>query len=487
MSKPFPADEPFLTGYYAPLHMECEAPNLPITGEMPRGLNGWLYRNGPNPQFAPRGPYHWFAGDGMLHAFRVQDGRVSYRNRWVQTPKFQLERAEGEGLAGSFGNPRYSDPRIVELGSTVANTNVVWHGGRLLALEEAHAPYEIDPETLASKGYCDFDGALRGPMTAHPKLDPVSGEMLFFGYAAAGRFTPEVRLHVVDAAGKLTRSQDLLAPYASMVHDFAVTQRWIILPIFPLTGSMERAKNGLPPYAWEPDKGTHVALIRRGRGQDDLSAQPRWFNTDPCYAFHPMNAYDTPDGKVVCDLMKYPVAPLFPLPDGRRATAEPPVARLVRWTINPTGNSSGFREQPLDEHVAEFPRFDERYTSLPYRHGYFQAGAVTDAIAPPSGNSGAREARNGLAHIDLHSGQVKLWRPGAGDHCGEPIFVPRDDDAAEGDGWLLSVIFRGETQCSDLAIFDAQQVEQGPLALAHLSHRVPAGFHGNWRGLGGGK
>ena len=265
MSKPFPTDDPFLRGYYAPLHMECDAPNLPVSGELPKELNGWLYRNGPNPQFAPRGPYHWFAGDGMLHAFHVENARVSYRNRWVRTPKWELEHAEGEGLSGAFGNPRFSDPRIVELGSTLANTNVVWHAGRLLALEEAHAPFEVDPATLAPKGYHHFDGKLVGPMTAHPKLDASNGEMVFFGYAAKGRFTPELSLHVVDRDGALKRSQWFQAPYPSMVHDFVITRDWIILPIFPLTGSMDRAMKGLPPYAWEPDKGTHVALVPRRR------------------------------------------------------------------------------------------------------------------------------------------------------------------------------------------------------------------------------
>ena len=470
MALPFPADEPFLRGYYAPLHMECDAPNLPITGELPKALNGWLYRNGPNPQFAPRGPYHWFSGDGMLHAFHLSNGRVAYRNRWVQTPKWALEHAEGEGLSGTFGNPRYSDPRIVKLNSTLANTNVVWHAGRLLALEEAHLPFEVDPVTLAPRGYCDFAGKLAGPMTAHPKLDAVSGEMVFFGYAAKGRFTPDVALHVVDADGALVRSESLVAPYPSMVHDFVVSKHWIVLPIFPLTGSMERAMKGAPPFAWEPDKGTHIALIPRAGSVADA----RWFRGDPCYVFHPMNAFDTADGKVVCDMMKYPVAPLFPAPDGSRVTAEPPVAKLVRWTFDPAGNTDSFTEQPLDDHPGEFPRLDERFTGLPYRHGWFQAGAVTDA-------SQGREARNGLAHIDHQSGAVSVWRPGVADHCGEPVFVPRSADAAEGDGFVLSVIFRGETNCSDLAVFDAMNLAGGPLALAHLSHRVPAGFHGNWR------
>jgi carotenoid cleavage dioxygenase-like enzyme len=474
MSKPFPTDDPFLRGYYAPLHMEGDADQLPVSGEVPKELNGWLYRNGPNPQFAPRGPYHWFAGDGMLHAFHVENGRVAYRNRWVRTPKWELEHAEGEGLSGAFGNPRFSDPRIVQLGSTLANTHVVWHAGRLLALEEAHAPFEVDPVTLAPKGYCTFDGKLVGPMTAHPKIDATNGEMVFFGYAAKGRFTPDLSLHVVDREGRLVRSQWFEAPYPSMVHDFVLTRDWIVLPIFPLTGSMERALKGLPPFAWEPDKGTHVALVPRNGSVADA----RWFQSDPCYVFHPMNAFDTPDGKVVCDMMKYPVAPLFPAPDGRPASGEPPVATLVRWTFDPKGGASGFTEQPLDEHPGEFPRLDERFTALPYRHGWFQAGLVTDARRGP-------ESRDGLAHIDHASGAVATWMPPAGDRCGEPVFVPRRANAPEGDGFVLSVLYRAETRCSDLAVFEAQRIAEGPVALVHLSHRVPAGFHGSWRAAEG--
>ena len=145
MAKAFPTDNPFLHGYYGPVNTEADAGHLHITGEMPKELCGTLYRNGPNPQFAPRGPYHWFGGDGMIHAFHIENGNVSYKNRWVRTPKWELENKEGEGLSGTFGNPRYSDPRIIEMNSTIANTNIVWHGGKLLALEEAHAPFSLDP------------------------------------------------------------------------------------------------------------------------------------------------------------------------------------------------------------------------------------------------------------------------------------------------------------------------------------------------------
>jgi carotenoid cleavage dioxygenase len=407
----------------------------------------------------------------MLHAFHVDNGRVAYRNRWVRTPKWELEHAEGEGLSDSFGTAQRSDPRIVALDSTVANTNVVWHGGRLLALEEAHAPVEIDPETLATKGSFDFGGKLVGPMTAHPKLDAVTGEMVFFGYSTHGPFTPDVMLHSIDRHGETLRSRHLVAPYASMVHDFIVTRDWVVLPIFPLTGSLDRAMKGAPPYAWEPEMGTHIGLIPREGPADAV----RWFRTDPCFVYHAMNAYDTPEGQVVCDVLKYPFALHFPRPDGQSVSDESPVATLVRWKFDPNRNTDAFSEEALDDHPGEFPRLDERFAGLPYRHGFFQAARPGDA-------SLGREGRNALAHVDLKTGQVKLWRPGMGDYCGEPVFVPRHPAASEGDGFLLSLIFRSESQCSDLAIFDAGCIEDGPLALAHLSHRVPAGFHGNWRG-----
>ncbi len=474
MARPFPTDEPFLRGYYAPLHLEGDAPNLPVSGELPVGLRGTLYRNGPNPQFAPRGRYHWFSGDGMLHAFQFDSGRVSYRNRWVRTPKWEMEHAHGEGLSGGLTNRHLTDPKLAELNSTIANTNVVWHGGRLLALEEAHAPFEVDPVTLAPLGYHPFGGKLAGPMTAHPKIDPLSGEMVFFGYNARGPLTPDVMLHVADRDGRLTRSQHLLAPYPSMVHDFVVTRRHIVMPIFPLTGSMDRATRGQPAYAWEPDKGTHIGIVPR----DDQSGEVRWFTADASYVFHPMNAFDTDDGKVVCDVMKYPVAPLFPLPDGRLPTEQAPVARLVRWTFDLADRSTDtFVEQLLCDLAGEFPRLDERFAMLPYRQGYFNAAPVTDADK-------GREARASLAHIDLGTGRVAQWQPPMGDYCGEPVFVERTADAAEGDGWLLSVVYRGAENRSDLAVFDATDLAAGPVALAHLSHRVPAGFHGNWRPAG---
>ena len=176
----------------APIPMECDAPHLKVIGELPRELNGTLYRNGPNPQFEAPGA-HWFLGDGMLHAFHLENGRASYRNRWVRTPKWQAEHDAGRALFSGFGGRKLPDaPATPCTDSGVANTNIIFHGGRLLALEEGHLPTEIEPGTLNRLGYCDYAGGIRGAFTAHPKIDPKTGNMLANSYAAKGLLTRDM-------------------------------------------------------------------------------------------------------------------------------------------------------------------------------------------------------------------------------------------------------------------------------------------------------
>ena len=230
------------------------------------------------------------------------------------------------------------------------------------------APFEIDPETLESIGSWRFDDRLQGPMTAHPKIDPKTGEMLFFGYMAAGIFTPDMSYQSVDAKGQLTRSERFDAPFASMVHDFIVTEEHVVFPVFPVTGSLERAMRGQPPFAWEPDKGTHIGVMRRDGSVEHM----RWYETDPCYVFHPMNAYS--DGsRIVAHVMQFEEVPLFPHVDG--SPTAPGKARLAEWTIDLGDNANGVRRRYLDDVGGEFPRLDERFACGRYRHGFY-AGSV---------------------------------------------------------------------------------------------------------------
>lgn len=470
MSKPFPADHPFLNGYFAPLHIEGDATHLPVSGTLPAELHGTLYRIGPNPQFAPRGRYEWFAGDGMVHEFKLSAGRASYRNRYVRTPKWQLEHQAGEGLAaGTVAPSPLDDPRLTQLRSTLANTNVVLHGGKLLALEEVHAPYAMDPASLASVGYETYAGALAGPMTAHPKIDPISGEMIGFAFQTAGLGSRDTRVHVVGADGTLRSSEQFTAPFASMMHDFAVTASRIILPVFPLTASMERARKGMPAYAWQPELGNRIGIMSREGGVASL----RWFKGEASYVFHVLNAYDSANGTVVADMVRYDVPPGYPMPDGSPARGRQHGARLVRWTFDLTRDDDTYVEEALADLQVEFPRVDDRYATRPHRHGWFVSGSANT-------NVGQASDRASIAHVDTGTGAVTLWRPEAGDFAGEPVFVPRSAEAAEGDGWILTVVYRGATHRSDLVVLAALSLESGPVASVHLSHHVPAGFHGNW-------
>lgn len=401
----------------------------------------------------------------MIHAFHIENGRVSYRNRWVRTPRWQAEHAAGRSLFGSFEDPRYSDPSVADIDSGTANTNVVWHARRLMALQEGSPPFLIDPASLDTRGTETWGGRAPGPFTAHPRIDPRTGELIFFGYAAEGPHTPVVSLHVADKDGALTRSEMLPLPFASMIHDFVVTRKWIVVPVFPLTNSAERARRGQPTFAWEPDKGTHIAFIPR----NGSVAGVRWTTLPACYVYHFMNHYDAGDGKVVIDAMKYEVAPLFPLPDGSPSSKTDPAAMLFRWTFDLAGSGIAFKEEQLDDTDGEFPRCDERACMADYRHGWIAAVEGPELI------------QNRLVHYDLKAGRHTVWKAGPRDGISEPVFVPRTAGSAEGDGWILAAVYRAGEERSDLCLFEATDLARGPIATAHVASRVPAGFHGNWR------
>lgn len=467
MAAPYP-EHPQLSGNFAPIRAEIDAHDLVIRGEIPRDLNGALYRIGPNPQFAPRKDHHWFLGDGMMHGFHLENGKVNYRNRWVRTPRFNLEREHGRALFGMMANPATSDPLAVGQDAGVANTAMIDHGGKLLALEEVHAPFEINPLNLESVGYHDYDGELKGAMTAHPKIDPKTGEMLFFSYFGKGLFTPDINFHVVDANGKLTRSESFKAPFPSMVHDFIVTSEYVLFPIFPLTADVDRAVRGGPPFAWEPEKGTWIGVMKR----DDSVENIRWLQTEPCYVFHPMNAWNE-GPKIVADVVQFEEAPLFPKADGSKTDPKKANGRLCRWTIDLADGVDSFSREYIDDQAAEFPRIDERFAGLGYQHGFFATAERREV--------GDKGVFNGLSHVNHTTGKRIDYRLDGGDSISEPVFSQRSANAAEGDGYLLATAYRWNEKRSDLLVFDTDDISAGPVAIAQLDTRVPQGFHGIWK------
>lgn len=447
-----------ITDNFGPVGREIEATGLVVHGTLPPRLNGTLFRNGPNPQFPDPGA-HWFVGDGMLHAISLRDGEASYRNRWVRTPKWSAEQHAGRPLFSGFGTkiaPELADD------SGTANTNVVWHGGQLLALEEAHLPTRVDPASLDTVGYQDF-GQLRGPFTSHPKVDPASGEMIFFGYNAAGAFTSTISLSVVDKHGALLRHDTFDAPYASMIHDFVVTENYVLVPVLPLVGSMERAMGGQSPYAWEPHRSAYLGVIPR---KGPISAI-RWFSGPACYAFHFMNAWEE-NGAIVAEVMAMNAPPLFPRMDGTRTDPTATLAHLSRWTIDLSDPHDAFQSLVIDDLPGEFPRIDDRYAGTPHRHGWIACNRAATGTA----------TLGGLAHFDRETGLRQTYWLDDGDAVSEPVFAPRG--ASEGDGFLLAVMWRAAQARSELLIFEALDLEAGPVARVEMTQRIPFGFHGNW-------
>lgn len=444
----------------APLNFEADCGPLAVQGALPAELQGALVRNGPNP-LHPEAARHWFAGHGMVHCFEFANGSVTYRNRWVRTQRWRLER---EGGAAEMRGMGAAAPEGLAFDDGVANTNVLMHGRRLLALEEAHLPIELDAATLGTRGQVDFGGALQGAFTAHPKLDPRTGELLFFSYGGPDGLGRQMTAGSIDAAGRVTGVRRFDAPYASMVHDFAFTSRHLLFPVTPLTASTVRVQAGGPAYAWEPEFGTFVGLLRRDGG-----GEIEWWQGPLCFVFHVMNAWES-DDRIHMDVMQFDAPPNFPWPDGRAIT-EVGHARLCRWTFDLRCPERVATSKVISNATGEFPRIDERFAGAPYRHGWLAGHPAEDE----------HRLFTRIVHVDHgRGGQTDVYALADEDATSEAVFVPRAADSEEGEGWILAVVFRGAQMRSDLLVFDALHVSAGPIATVAIPHRVPNGFHGNW-------
>ncbi|HXQ21167.1 MAG TPA: carotenoid oxygenase family protein [Candidatus Acidoferrales bacterium] len=429
----------YLRGNFAPIMDEATAFDLPCDGAIPPELRGLYLRNGPNPKAGD--PGHWFAGDGMVHGVRLERGRaVWFRNRWVRTRAF----VEGAELVDANGNVDHS--------VGVANTNIFGHAGRLFALVESSWPTEMTRE-LDTIGPCDFGGRLTTSMTAHPKLDPVTGALHFFGY----RFLPPyLTYHRLDAAGTLVQSAVIDVRGPAMIHDFAITERHIIFMDLPIVFNFERAmrRHGFP-YEWSDDYGARLGVMPHGGGSADV----RWFETAPCYVFHPLNAFEDGD-RIVLDVARYDE-----LWRGGPDTFSP--AFLHRWTIDLSAGTVG--ERRLDDRPIEFPRVDDRRAGRRHRYGY----AVTNAA-----NVGEQAMQ--LVKYDLATGAATAHDFGPGCMPAEGAFVPAGGSAGEDEGYVLLYVYDAARNASDLVILDAARFAGRPVATIHLPQRVPFGFHGNW-------
>jgi carotenoid cleavage dioxygenase-like enzyme len=451
-----PAANPFLTAGFAPVHDELVVDSLSIGGSVPREIFGIYMRNGPNPAYAPLSYTYPFDGDGMIHALYFDGGRVSYRNRFVMTRGLKTERRAGRAIYGGLMRPVQPDPALVGSDGdpspfkNLSNTNVIQHGGKYLSLWEGGLPYELNRE-LETIGDYDFAGKVRDAMTAHPKFDPASGEMLMFHYALT---PPYLIYRAVDRSGVVVRERPIDAGASFMIHDFAVTATYVIFVLAPAIFDLAAAKKGGPLLSWQPQRGTRVAVIRR-----DGEGETKWMDTDAFFLFHFMNAYESGD-KIIVDYVQHEAF-------GRGPKGLP--ASLWRLTLDMKEGRAA-RTQ-IDDRPAEFPRVDPRRVGLAHRYGWLPV-AGTGERAPGTYNA--------IARYDLETGNVAVHDFGPGREVDEPVIIPRPGSQDDGDGWLMTYLYDRRSDSSVCVILDPKDIARAPIAEIVMPRRIPHGLHGNW-------
>ena len=449
---------PYLDGNFAPVRQEITTQTLQVVGELPSNLSGMFLRNGPNPQYSPLGQYHWFDGDGMLHGVRIHNGRAEYQNRYVRTKGWQIEHEAGKAIwSGLLEPPQIDNP----YGATknTANTALVWHAGQMLATWEGGAPYAIDLPTLDTVGEYTYDGKLASSFTAHPKIDPMTGEMMFLGYSFA---PPYLQYGVVSSKGELLRTVPIELPMAVMMHDFAITENYTIFMDLPLTFSQERMQKGEPPLMFESNRPSRFGIVTRHGDNSNI----RWFETPACYVFHTLNAYEEGDEVVLiaCRMNSTNV-----LMSESASALEDSTPRLHQWRFNL--NTGTVSETKIDSIASDFPRINENFLGRQTRYGY--AGRMAQGSMP---------LFDGVIKYDLNANNSQIHEFESGCYGGEAVFAPHPDSKDEDEGWLITFVRNSKEETSELVVIDAQDVASEPVARVLIPQRVPYGFHGAWIG-----
>jgi all-trans-8'-apo-beta-carotenal 15,15'-oxygenase len=443
---------------------------LGVSGDLPSELEGTLYRIGPA-RFDVYGERyrHWFDGDGMVHALRLSGGKAEYRNRFVATDKKRDEDAAQQRLYSGFGTGPGGGPiaRLRHLlPKSAANTNIVSHGGKLLALWEAGRPWRVDPVTLETIGEDDMSGTLgpREAISAHPKLDRATGEMWNFGVGYGPKTS--ISLYRTTAAGETSRAAKIPLDFAPMVHDFALTPTKAVFVLHPISlpripvGLMLGRKSFGDSLRWQPERGTVVLSVDRTTGER------RSYKTGPLLTFHTANAWDE-DDDVVVDLcaseddsvMKY----FYEVMAGRDFVPSQPF--LTRLTLRADG---GVDRRRLSETPLEFPRVAGRALSQPHTRIY---GATFHDEAAFLGAPAAVDPATGASSVAVMK---------AHQIAGEPVPVTKAGATSDDDMWLLTLVLDVQARRSEVWVLDGADVAAPPVAVVRLPHIVPFGFHGNW-------
>jgi carotenoid cleavage dioxygenase len=454
------ATNEFLEGNFAPIHEEVDMACREVEGTIPDDIDGFFLRTGPNTQFDPPSIelYHPFDGDGMIHEIALSGGKASYRNRWVRTRGFEREREVGKSLWGGFQSMGIIEPPADMPMKNLANTAMAFHAGKLLATWEGGLPTELTLPALDTVGETDFDGGWKHAVTAHPKVDPRTGEMIVFCYSPVEK--PYVQYGVVDANGKVKHHAGIdLQGKPVMIHDMAISEKYSLIFDLPVTFSMERAMSGEPAFKWEPENGSRIGVLPR-YGDD---ASVRWFEVEPGYIFHVFNAWDEGD-TVVLDACTSEYTNILGELE-REPGAEQ--GRLHRYRFDLSNGK--VEEGRIDETPLEFSRINERYLGVKTRYGY------ASRFHPDRGL-----LFNGFVKHDREGDRVDVLELPATQFNQENVFAPRVDAQAEDDGYVVGFVHDEATDQSECWLIDAQRFLDGPVAKIRIPKRVPYGFHAHW-------
>lgn len=455
--------------------VECDIHELEYEGNIPADLNGTFYRAGSDSQYPSRYPQdaRW-NGDGMISMFRFDGGHVDFRSRYVRTDRFLAERAARRALFGAYRNRFTDDPSVANISRELANTSILWLGKHLYALKEDGLPWEISPDTLDTIGRHDFGGKLRSKtFSAHSKCDADSGRVYWFGAEAAGDGSADIAYGAINSDGTLQFEESFLAPYPSMMHDFAISQQDAVFQVMPTVSDLERMRAGGPHFKWDGTRQTYVIVVPREGGVD----QRRTFTGPARWSFHTMNAFR--DGQFLhldSAVAQVDRGIMTPELANDPAAVESIQPYLTRWTFDMAGTGDGFTEKRLFDKPAEFTITDSRYYGKAYRYGFM---LVKDAAAMGQPFN-LHTPYNSVYCIDHHTGEAKGYFAGPNAAVQEPVFVPRAPDSPEGDGYLLFVVNRFDEARATLAVMDAMHLDRGPLALVKMPIQLPLAFHGAW-------
>lgn len=452
------AKNPYLENNFAPVELEITADDLQVIGEIPLDLNGMLIRNGPNPLFSYKPWYHWFDGHGMLHGVHISNGKANYRNRYIQTKGWKSEKDAGRAIWPGFLEPPQEAQDFLPPANT-ANTAIVWHASRLLALWEGGEPYQIGVPELKTVGSHTFGGELKSAFTAHPKIDFATGEMMFFGYSWVD--LPYLQYSVVSPQGKLLRTVPIDLPVGVMMHDFAITAHYTIFMNLPLTFSVERIQQGKPALLFEKDIPSRFGILPRHGDNSSI----RWFEAPACYVAHTLNAYEDGD-EVVLIACRMPSTTMLGLA-GLPQDSQSDLSFLYKWRFNL--KTGAVIEEPLDDIPSDFPRVNEQHLGNQTRYGY--SSRMASSSVP---------LFDGLIKYDFTNVNSQIHEFGQGRYGGEGVFVPRPGAVDEDDGWLLTFVYDEGAKISELVVLNAKDIMAEPAARILIPQRVPYGFHGTW-------